>query len=1183
MSLTVAQLVARLTADTSGFYRGMAVANASMIRSGGIISRVSAGAGIAVAAIGITSLVSAGNFQQSMNIVQAVSGATSGQMKALSDKAVELGNDFKLPNVSAKDAADAMVELAKGGFSTAQILGSVKDVLRLGLAANLNFADSAQIVARTLKNFNLPASEAKKVVDLLAAGANKSTAEIGDLANGLQNAGGQFSSAKIPVDQLVTALTILTDRGLDGELAGTALKVMLQRLENPTKKAAQELDKLGVKVYDAHGKMTPFPRILKMFSDGLKGASDKTREQALNVIFGSRANQAMIKLIQGGPAAWDKYSKAVNQSGTAQKIVEARTKGFNGAMQALGSAVETAAIKLGTPMLNAAEKAARGMANFIANLNYDKIISFFGAIKDGIVWLIQWADKVGILKPLLVGVGAALGAFLILSLITTLIEGVTGAFAALTAVMMANPFVAIAAILIGLGAALVYLYRTNETFRNAVNSAWNSIKAIVIPIIHAIAAAFMNVFGPLFEQAGRIWNGIKQIIKGALDVIIGLVKFFKSVFTGDWQGAWDAIKQIAGGVWGIIKGYVQVGIAAIIVLAKTIAAPFILAWKGIEKAASTTWDAISKAASSAWSGIKGLLQRAWDGIVRGALTFARDTLSAMVSAFGWTGQMDGVEAAKQRLDRILDGMDQKQKGVFGRLSSSVSDTMTTVAARVASAGVQVATIGKNFGKAGDNAAKAVQPGITKFGNLFKKLPGVVTSVGNTVAADATSVGAAVGAGVVGGFNVGAVASQLAGKIIAAIRSAVATARANTGSTTEEYTARMLGVPAAQGIADGFIQGVSGLANTISTSIRSAFQMKEGEIRTIFQLLGVAGGKGIITGFLLGTADLPSNVSASLQKALEAGKAKIDEYMGKYQQAFGHLTDIVGSAFDAITEQTKTKSEKILDKLISKHDAEEFKARLDKAVADLKAAQDAVNSMGGMSDADFAAKYGLDPNDTAAIQAKKQELLDALSTAQKTYDDLAYQQQVAALQKQADEERKQYNARRTMQKQHLMDRLNDLEAALAKHPEREKYYQEKIIKLLGAYGINYRTVGKALGVAFANGLEEALTNIEAAIKKIAAIIQKYLEIKSPTELGPLSTLDHWWDNFAPTLLEGLDPLPIETAIAKMSNPGAIGPPSASGGDTYISVQVDRAIGSDLEQAGIELAEPIRREFLRMGRR
>ena len=408
MPLTVAQLVARLSADTSGFYKSMAVANASMVRTGSVASRVFAGAGIAVAAFGFLALKSAGNYQQSMNILEAVSGASAEQMKKLDEQAIRLGNDFKLPNVSAKGAADAMTALAKGGLSVNDIMGSVRGTLQLGLAANMDFSDSAVIVARTLKAFELPGNNAIKIANLLAAGANKSTAEITDLAGGMRNASAQFSGAGWSVDDLVVSLSMLVDKGFSGELAGTALKTMLIRLENPTKKAAAEMKALGVNIADAQGNIRPLPVIIGQFQKGLAGLNPLQKQQALNTIFGNRANGAMLKLVQAGTKGYQGYTKSIVGTNAAVKLTVARTKGFNGACQALMSAVETLAIELGKGMLPAAEALVRVFANLVEKVPVGAIKAFFGAISAGVSFLYDLVNGSVILQSILVGLGTAL-------------------------------------------------------------------------------------------------------------------------------------------------------------------------------------------------------------------------------------------------------------------------------------------------------------------------------------------------------------------------------------------------------------------------------------------------------------------------------------------------------------------------------------------------------------------------------------------------------------------------------------------------------------------------------------------------------------------------------------------------------------------------------------------------------
>jgi len=358
----------------------MAVANAAMIRSGGIFSRVAAGAGLAITGIGIASLKSAGNFQQSMNILGAVSGATTKQMAAMHKEALALGADLKLPNVSAKDAADSMAELAKAGLSVKDVMAATRGVLQFGIAANVDFADSANIVARSLTAFHLSGQNAVRVADLFTAAANKSTAEASDMALGFQMASARFASTHQSIEDLTTAITLMANAGIIGSDAGTSLKTMMNRLVAPTKKAQEEMHKMGFEVYDSSGHMKKLPAIIGNLNQSLKGMSEAQKNAALYTLFGSDAIRAATVLTDAGVKGFDRMKDSITKGGEAQQFAEARTKGFNGAIQGLLSTSENFAIQLGERMLPAATQATQGLTSFIASLDPNKIADFAGGI-----------------------------------------------------------------------------------------------------------------------------------------------------------------------------------------------------------------------------------------------------------------------------------------------------------------------------------------------------------------------------------------------------------------------------------------------------------------------------------------------------------------------------------------------------------------------------------------------------------------------------------------------------------------------------------------------------------------------------------------------------------------------------------------------------------------------------------
>lgn len=694
MSLTVAQLVARLTADTSGFYRAMALANSSMIRTGSVISRVSAGIGLATLGIGIVSVRAAGNFEQSMNILQATIEPTGKQFDSLKQKAIDLGRDLKLPNVSARDASDAMVELGKGGLSVNQVLKATRGTLQLGLAANIGFADSAQIVARTLKNFGLEGNKATMISNLLAAGANKSTAEITDLAYGLQNAGGQFAASGMSVNTLVVALSELADKGLSGEYAGTALKTMLVRLSAPTKEAAAVMKDYGIKIFDAAGRMKTMPQIIQNFQDSFKGATQQQKLQALTTIFGVRANQAMIKLMQGGVKEWNKYKDAIVGTDAAQKLTEARTKGFNGALQGFSSAVETLAIELGSALLPSLTKLVRGMTNFILSIKSERVIGFFSAIKDGIVWIKSLASAIPGLGIGLKAVAAGFAAFLVVKSVISLVMGLRMAVMALNLALMANPVALVIGALVALGVALYMLYQRSETFRNIVQAVFGWMQANIPPILDEIKNAVMNFVAVVLALWDKFGDTILSVAKTMLSfltatfrnlfqVLQGIWNTFAGIFTGDWSRVWTGIKQIFSGIWSQIGNTLKTWLS---VLSATAGAIGMAILNKIVSALSSLARGVAGKFADLWAWIKGAANTAKDyavdvgnAIVRGIINGLRDILSAVWREFQklWTwikglpGYVFGLakEIGSAIVNGILDGL----KGLAGKVGGAIKD------------------------------------------------------------------------------------------------------------------------------------------------------------------------------------------------------------------------------------------------------------------------------------------------------------------------------------------------------------------------------------------------------------------------------------------------------------------------------------------------------------------------------
>lgn len=119
------------------------------------------------------------------------------------------------------------------------------------------------------------------------------------------------------------------------------------------------------------------------------------------------------------------------------------------------------------------------------------------SIIEGLVPSLEWiGDNMGWITPIIAGAATAIGIFAAALAIVPLINAVKTAFAALSAVIMANPFVAVAAAVAGLTVAIVGLIKNGgQRFVEAAKE-W---AASVSPFSHAITAAKANTID--FEKA----------------------------------------------------------------------------------------------------------------------------------------------------------------------------------------------------------------------------------------------------------------------------------------------------------------------------------------------------------------------------------------------------------------------------------------------------------------------------------------------------------------------------------------------------------------------------------------------------------------------------------------------------------------------------------------------------------
>lgn len=366
---TVASLTARISLDDQPLQRGLSAAEgkiksfAQQMNSVG--TKLSLGVTAPLVLLGRQAVTVAASFEQSQNIFQAVTRATSGQMAQMSKLARELGADMTLPATSAVDAAQAMTQLGKAGLSVENTMGAARGTLQLAAAAGVEAGQAADIAAGALNSFRLSGDQASRVADLLAGASVAAQGEITDMAIALQQASAAAALNGQSIDDTVTAIAALASAGIRGSDAGTSLRVMLGRLQPQTKEAAAMIKHLGLQATDARGQFLPLRDVIAKYSAALKNATPAQRQNILRTIFGEDAQRAAGILLLNAEA-FDKVGEAVTRQGQAATIAGAKNKGLAGALDAMRSAFETAAESAITPFIQDLASLARGAGETMA-------------------------------------------------------------------------------------------------------------------------------------------------------------------------------------------------------------------------------------------------------------------------------------------------------------------------------------------------------------------------------------------------------------------------------------------------------------------------------------------------------------------------------------------------------------------------------------------------------------------------------------------------------------------------------------------------------------------------------------------------------------------------------------------------------------------------------------------------
>ena len=515
-------------------------------------------AGITAAMVGIVN--SAIDFESAFAGVAKTFPGTEEKLNKLRVEIREMALEIPATTTELSAVAEAAGQL---GIHEDNIASFTKTMTNLGVATNLSAEEAATVLARFKNITGMNESDFDKLASsIVELGNNFATTErdIAAMALNLAAAGKQVGLTE---SEILAISATLSSLGLEAQAGGTAFSKLMLRMQVAVETGNSDLQHFAdIAKTSAEGFSEAFANdatgALNSFLEGL-GNTEEVGASAIVMLDEMGISEVRLRdaiLRTSGATemfndALDASSSAWNKNTALSEEAEKRYETTESKMQILKNTLNEVGISFGELLLPAIQEVLESLKGFLTSIkNMNPETKKTILIIAGVVAAIGPAVfAIGTIIKVVAALTTAVG------YMTTFIGGGTAALTALggtaatiVKVMsaLASPITLIVIAIAALVAAVVYLWNTNDEFKENIILIWNSIAEAIGPIISVIQA-IIGVF------ISWIQTGVESI----MGVLQGLITFLAGVFTGDWGKAWDGLKMIALNIINAVIGFFE--------------------------------------------------------------------------------------------------------------------------------------------------------------------------------------------------------------------------------------------------------------------------------------------------------------------------------------------------------------------------------------------------------------------------------------------------------------------------------------------------------------------------------------------------------------------------------------------------------------------------------------------------
>ena len=393
-----AKAIKKASTALRGHRKAIDGTNAAMKKSGGLQESMSKGFLNAATTIGvvvmafrtaqrvISSILSTyTDFEFQMAKVQAVSGATDEEFKRLTSSAEKLG---RTTFFTAQQVAELQTNFAKLGFTATEIEAAQEATLQLATATGSDLARSATVAGAAIRGFGLDASETQRVVDVMAVAFTSSAMDIEKWQTSMTKVAPIAKAAGFSIEDTAAIMSKLTDSGIEASIAGTSLRNILLKMQDPTSQLSKVFGKT------IHSLDDLVPAMKKFVAEG--GSMADVME-----VVDLRQAAAFEQMLTTADGTLELRDSLLAANGAGRDMADILENTLEGAWLKFQSAIQGLSISIVKDFAGGLQKSAESAAKFMNTLarNSKVIVKTIKVVSK----LVKW---IGLYK---LGVMAAMG------------------------------------------------------------------------------------------------------------------------------------------------------------------------------------------------------------------------------------------------------------------------------------------------------------------------------------------------------------------------------------------------------------------------------------------------------------------------------------------------------------------------------------------------------------------------------------------------------------------------------------------------------------------------------------------------------------------------------------------------------------------------------------------------------